>query len=79
LRARGLDGVKLAVSDDHLGLKAAIAKVIGCPWQRCTGWIQLVVATPDRGGCDGKVEAPGIEAGKGSGDALAGSSAGRAS
>jgi putative transposase len=36
LRARGLGGVRLAVSDDHLGLKAAIAKVIGCPWQRCT-------------------------------------------
>jgi putative transposase len=36
LRARGLGEVRLAVSDDHLGLKAAIAKVIGCPWQRCT-------------------------------------------
>jgi putative transposase len=36
LRARGLEGVRLAVSDDHLGLKAAIAKVLGCPWQRCT-------------------------------------------
>jgi putative transposase len=36
LVARGLGGVRLAVSDDHLGLKAAIAKVIGCPWQRCT-------------------------------------------
>jgi putative transposase len=36
LRARGLNGVRLAVSDDHLGLKAAIAKVLGCPWQRCT-------------------------------------------
>lgn len=36
LRARGLGGIRLAVSDDHLGLKAAIAKVIGCPWQRCT-------------------------------------------
>jgi putative transposase len=36
LRARGLEGVRLCVSDDHLGLKAAIAKVIGCPWQRCT-------------------------------------------
>ena len=36
LVARGLEGVRLAVSDDHLGLKAAIAKVIGCPWQRCT-------------------------------------------
>jgi putative transposase len=36
LRARGLQGVRLCVSDDHLGLKAAIAKVLGCPWQRCT-------------------------------------------
>jgi putative transposase len=36
LVARGLGGVCLAVSDDHLGLKAAIAKVLGCPWQRCT-------------------------------------------
>lgn len=34
LKARGLHGVKLAVSDDHQGLKAAIQKVIGCPWQR---------------------------------------------
>jgi transposase-like protein len=36
LRARGLAGVQLAVSDAHEGLKAAIAKVLGCPWQRCT-------------------------------------------
>jgi len=36
LRARGLAGVRLCVSDDHLGLKAAVAKVLGCPWQRCT-------------------------------------------
>jgi putative transposase len=36
LRARGLGGVRLCVSDDHLGLKAAVAKVLGCPWQRCT-------------------------------------------
>ena len=36
LRARGLEGVRLAVSDDHLGLKAAISKVLGSPWQRCT-------------------------------------------
>ncbi len=36
LVARGLEGVRLCVSDDHLGLKAAIAKVLGCPWQRCT-------------------------------------------
>jgi putative transposase len=36
LRARGLDGVKLAISDAHAGLKAAIAQVLGCGWQRCT-------------------------------------------
>src|SRR5205085_3290846 len=29
-------GVRLAVSDDHEGLKAAIARVLACPWQRCT-------------------------------------------
>jgi putative transposase len=33
---RGLVGVQLAISDAHPGLKAAIAKVLGCPWQRCT-------------------------------------------
>ena len=36
LRSRGLAGVQLAVSDAHEGLKSAIAKVLGCPWQRCT-------------------------------------------
>jgi len=36
LRARGLSGVQLCVSDAHEGLKHAIAKVLGCPWQRCT-------------------------------------------
>jgi transposase-like protein len=36
LRARGLHGVRLCVSDAHEGLKAAIARVLGCPWQRCT-------------------------------------------
>jgi putative transposase len=36
LRARGLAGVKLVISDHHLGLKAAIASVfIGSSWQRC--------------------------------------------
>jgi putative transposase len=33
---RGLQGVQLAISDAHPGLKAAIAQVLGCPWQRCT-------------------------------------------
>lgn len=36
LRARGLQGVRLCVSDHHQGLKAAIARILGCPWQRCT-------------------------------------------
>ena len=36
LRARGLKGVRLVISDHHLGLKAAIAKVfVGAAWQRC--------------------------------------------
>jgi putative transposase len=36
LKKRGLTGVRLAVSDQHEGLKHAIARVLGCPWQRCT-------------------------------------------
>jgi transposase-like protein len=36
LRARGLTGVRLCVSDAHQGLRNAIARVLGCPWQRCT-------------------------------------------
>jgi len=36
LVARGLLGVQLAISDAHPGLNAAIAQVLGCPWQRCT-------------------------------------------
>jgi putative transposase len=36
LVARGLVGVQLAISDAHPGLKAALAQVLGVPWQRCT-------------------------------------------
>ena len=36
LVARALIGVQLAVSDAHPGLKAAIARVLGTAWQRCT-------------------------------------------
>ena len=36
LRARGLAGVQLVISDSHAGLKAAIASVLlGAAWQRC--------------------------------------------
>ena len=31
LRARGLEGVQLAISDHHEGLKAAIARILDCP------------------------------------------------
>ena len=36
LVARGLVGVQLAISDAHPRLKAAIARVLGSAWQRCT-------------------------------------------
>lgn len=36
LRARGLAGVQLVISDAHQGLKTAIGRVIGARWQRCT-------------------------------------------
>ena len=36
LTARGLTGVRLCISDAHDGLRQAIAKVLGCAWQRCS-------------------------------------------
>ncbi len=36
LKKRGLSGMRLAISDQHEGLKHAIARVLGCAWQRCT-------------------------------------------
>lgn len=36
LVGRGLAGVRLAISDEHQGLKSAIQRILGCPWQRCT-------------------------------------------
>ena len=47
LVARGLVGVQLAISDAHAGLKAAIAKILGCAWQRCTvHFLATASATP---------------------------------
>lgn len=41
LRQRGLHGVRLAISDDHAGLKAARqAELTGVPWQRCQFHLQ---------------------------------------
>ena len=36
LVGRSLAGVRLAISDHHEGLKRAIARILACPWQRCT-------------------------------------------
>jgi putative transposase len=33
---RGLVGMQIAIFDAHSGLKSALAKVLGAPWQRCT-------------------------------------------
>lgn len=35
LKERGLEGVKLVISDSHSGLKAAIRQVFCTSWQRC--------------------------------------------
>lgn len=41
LRTRGLGGVRLIISDDHAGLKAARLAVFGSiPWQRCQFHLQ---------------------------------------
>jgi putative transposase len=36
LKQRGLSGVQLVISDQHEGLKQAIARTMSAPWQRCT-------------------------------------------
>ena len=36
LKARWPDGIRLCVSDAHQGLRNAIARVLGCRWQRCS-------------------------------------------
>ena len=41
LQARGLHGLRLIVSDDHAGLRAALsARFAGVPWQRCQFHLQ---------------------------------------
>src|SRR3954469_13093808 len=50
LLRRGLAGVKLAISDAHEGLKAAIAKVLGATWQRCrVHWMRNALAHVHKG------------------------------
>jgi putative transposase len=68
LTRRGLRGVKLVISDAHLRLKAAIAKVFNATWQRCRvhfmrnalayankGQRQMVLAVMKMSDCRSKV------------------------
>jgi putative transposase len=54
LRARGLSGVKLVISDAHEGLKAAIGAVfLGAAWQRCrVHFMRNVLARVPRGSAE---------------------------
>ena len=50
LKGRGLDGVKLVISDAHTGLKAAIARIFDATWQRCrVHWLRNALAHVPRG------------------------------
>jgi putative transposase len=50
LKGRGLDGVKLVISDAHTGLKAAIARVFEATWQRCrVHWMRNALAHVPKG------------------------------
>lgn len=54
LRARGLSGVQLVISDAHEGLRAAIDKVLlGAAWQRCrVHFLRNVLAKVPRGSAE---------------------------
>ena len=48
--SRGLQGVKLVISDAHEGLKAAITRVVGATWQRCrVHWMRNALAHVPQG------------------------------
>jgi putative transposase len=50
LKARGLTGIKLVISDAHEGLKAAITRVLGATWQRCrVHWTRNALAYVPKG------------------------------
>ena len=50
LARRGLNGVKLVISDAHEGLKAAIRRVMGAAWQRCrVHWMRNALAYVPKG------------------------------
>jgi putative transposase len=53
LKARGLAGVQLVVSDAHTGLKQAIAVMAGAAWQRCrVHFLRNVLARVPRGSAE---------------------------
>lgn len=54
LRARGLSGVRLVISDAHEGLKAALGAVLlGAAWQRCrVHFLRNVLARISRGSAE---------------------------
>jgi putative transposase len=54
LKARGLGGVQLVISDAHTGLKAAIAAVLlGAAWQRCpVHFLRNVLAQVPKGNAE---------------------------
>lgn len=50
LKARGLGGVKLVISDAHTGLRTAISRVFEATWQRCrVHWMRNALAHVSRG------------------------------
>jgi putative transposase len=54
LKARGLGGVQLVISDSHAGLKASIASVLlGAAWQRCrVHFLRNVLAQVPKGSAE---------------------------
>jgi transposase-like protein len=50
LKVRGLDGIKLVISDAHSGLRAAIERMFEATWQRCrVHWMRNALAHVSRG------------------------------
>lgn len=50
LKARGLGGTKLVISDAHSGFRAAIERAFEATWQRCrVHWVRNAPAHVSRG------------------------------
>ena len=63
LRARGLSGVRLVVSDAHAGLARAVREVfLGSSWQRCVAHLERGVAERCRRRGDGAAAAAALKA-----------------